>query len=65
MKRKSETERDACRSKRRVLTARQLAALERLHVIAKEGWLLDAGKLDRDALHDRDTLRREFLQDLE
>jgi prevent-host-death family protein len=40
-------------SRRRVLTERQLAALERLREIANEGWPIGAGPLDRDALHER------------
>lgn len=40
-------------SRRRVLTDRQLAALERLRAIAREGWNLGGGPLDRDALHER------------
>lgn len=65
MKRKSETEQDAYGSRHHVLSAPQLAALERLRVIVNERWPLNAGKLDRDALHDRDALRREFLKDAE
>lgn len=37
----------------RVLTERQRAALERLRAVAREGWDLGGGPLDRDALHDR------------
>lgn len=37
----------------RVLTERQLAALERLRAVAREGWNLGGGPLDRDALHER------------
>ncbi len=37
----------------RVLTERQRAALERFREIAKEGWPIGAGPLDRDALHER------------
>jgi len=48
---------------RRVLTPRQQAAWERIEALMREGWPLDAGKLDRDALHDREAMRREFLQD--
>jgi prevent-host-death family protein len=38
---------------RRELTGRQLAALERFRAIAKEGWPIGAGPLDRDVLHER------------
>ncbi len=40
-------------SRRRVLTERQVAALERLREIAQEGWPIGAGPLDRDSLHER------------
>ena len=40
-------------SRRRVLTERQLAALDRFRTIAKEGWPIAAGPLDRDELHER------------
>jgi prevent-host-death family protein len=40
-------------SRRRIPTDRQLAALERLREIAREGWPIGAGPLDRDALHER------------
>jgi prevent-host-death family protein len=38
---------------RRVLTAKQLAALELLREAMREGLPIGAGKLDRDALHER------------
>ena len=37
----------------RVLTASQQAALARTHVRMAEGWPINAGKLDRDAAHER------------
>lgn len=37
----------------RVLTDRQRAALARFREIAKDGWDIGAGPLDRDALHER------------
>ena len=40
-------------SRRRVLSERQTAALERLRAVAREGWDLGGGPLDRDALHER------------
>jgi prevent-host-death family protein len=40
-------------SRRRVLTERQVAALERLREIAKEEWPIGTGPLDRDSLHER------------
>jgi prevent-host-death family protein len=39
--------------KRRVLTPAQEAAWERLQKAMEKGWDLDAGPLDRDALHER------------
>ena len=38
---------------RRVLSERQLAALERIREAMREGLPIGAGKLDRDALHER------------
>jgi prevent-host-death family protein len=38
---------------RRVLSERQLAALERIREAMREGLSIGAGKLDRDALHER------------
>ncbi len=49
-------------ARRRVLTPRQRAAWERIEARMREGWPLGAGKLDRDALHDREAMRREFLR---
>jgi prevent-host-death family protein len=40
-------------SKRRVLTAEQQAAWERLSAAMEQGWDIGAGPLDRDALHER------------
>jgi prevent-host-death family protein len=40
-------------SGRRVLTEKQRAALERLREAMREGLPIGAGKLDRDALHER------------
>jgi prevent-host-death family protein len=40
-------------SKRRVLTAEQQAAWERLDAAMQQGWDLGAGPLGRDALHER------------
>jgi prevent-host-death family protein len=40
-------------AKRRVLTAQQQAAWERLQEAMEEGWDIGAGPLDRDALHER------------
>ena len=50
---------------RRILTEAQQVAWGRIKERMRKGWLLDTGKLDRDALHDRDALRREFLKDSE
>jgi prevent-host-death family protein len=38
---------------RRVLTAEQQAALERLDAAMERGWPIGARRLDRDALHER------------
>jgi prevent-host-death family protein len=38
---------------RRVLTDRQLAALERIRDVMREGLPIGAGTLDRDAMHER------------
>ena len=40
-------------SDRRVLTAEQEAAWERTKRRMQEGWKIGAGRLDRDALHER------------
>jgi len=40
-------------SKDRVLTPTQQAAWERLSAVMHEGWPLNTGPLDRDALHER------------
>jgi prevent-host-death family protein len=40
-------------SERRVLTAEQQAALERLEAAMEKGWPIGAGRIDRDALHER------------
>jgi prevent-host-death family protein len=40
-------------SKQRVLTPEQQAAWERVKCAMEQGWELDAGRLDRDALHER------------
>jgi prevent-host-death family protein len=40
-------------SKRRVLTAEQQAAWERMKAAMEKGWDIGAGPLDRDALHER------------
>jgi prevent-host-death family protein len=40
-------------AKRRVLTAQQQAAWERLQEAMEEGWDIGAEPLDRDALHER------------
>jgi prevent-host-death family protein len=40
-------------TKRRVLTPQQEAAWARTEARMREGWPLDAGPLDRDALHER------------
>jgi prevent-host-death family protein len=40
-------------SERRVLTAEQQAALERLEAAMERGWPIGAGRIDRDALHER------------
>jgi prevent-host-death family protein len=40
-------------SKRRVPTPQQEAAWERTQARMREGWDLNAGPLDRDALHER------------
>jgi prevent-host-death family protein len=40
-------------NRRRVLTERQVAALDQLREIAKEAWPIGTGPLDRDALHER------------
>jgi prevent-host-death family protein len=40
-------------SNRRVLTADQQAALDRLNAAMEKGWPIGAGPLDRDALHER------------
>jgi prevent-host-death family protein len=40
-------------SGRRTLTAEQEAALARARAIMEEGWPINAGPLDRDALHER------------
>jgi prevent-host-death family protein len=39
--------------KRRPLTSQQQAAWERTQARMREDWQLDAGPLDRDALHER------------
>ena len=49
-------------ARHRVLTPRQQAAWEGIETRMREGWPLDAGKLDRDALHDREAMRREFMR---
>ena len=51
--------------RQRVLTEAQEAAWDRTKERARNGCLPDAGKLDRDALHDRDAMRREFEPDNE
>lgn len=38
---------------RRVLTPEQEAALARTQARRAEGWVIDAGPFDRDALHER------------
>ena len=38
---------------RRILTDSQRAALERIREVMREGLPIGAGKLDRDALHER------------
>jgi prevent-host-death family protein len=38
---------------RRILTESQFAALERIREVIREGLPIGAGKLDRDALHER------------
>lgn len=40
-------------NKRRVLTPEQQAAWERLNAAMEAGWDIGAGRLDRDALHER------------
>jgi prevent-host-death family protein len=40
-------------SGRRVLTPEQEAAWERLQAAMEQGWNIGAGRLDRDALHER------------
>jgi prevent-host-death family protein len=40
-------------NQRRVLTAEQQAAWERLSAAMEKGWDIGAGPLDRDALHER------------
>lgn len=40
-------------SKRRVLTAQQQAAYDRMVAAMEKGWDIGAGPLDRDALHER------------
>jgi prevent-host-death family protein len=40
-------------SNRRVLTDQQKEALARFRAVVREGWSLNAGPLDRDALHER------------
>jgi prevent-host-death family protein len=40
-------------SKRRVLTPVQQAAWERMKAAMDKGWDIGAGRLDRDALHER------------
>jgi prevent-host-death family protein len=40
-------------SKRRVLTPEQQAAWERMKAAMDKGWDIGAGRLDRDALHER------------
>jgi prevent-host-death family protein len=40
-------------NQRRVLTAEQQAAWERLSAAMEQGWDIGAGPLDRDALHER------------
>lgn len=37
----------------RVLTETQKAALARFREVVREGWSLNSGPLDRDALHER------------
>jgi prevent-host-death family protein len=39
--------------KRRILTADQQAALDRLNAAMDHGWPIGAGPLDRDTLHER------------
>jgi prevent-host-death family protein len=39
--------------KRRVLTPEQQAAWERIDAAMEQGWDIGAGRLDRDALHER------------
>ncbi len=63
MSRKPDEEQKAHLPSRRVLTEAQQAAWERTQRRMREGLSLDVGKLDRDALHDRDAMRREFLRD--
>ena len=58
---KSKAKADAGFRDRRALTEAQQAAWERFRAIVKEGWSPNVGKLDREALHDRDALRHEFL----
>jgi prevent-host-death family protein len=40
-------------SERRVLTPEQQAAWERMKAAMDKGWDIGAGRLDRDALHER------------
>jgi prevent-host-death family protein len=40
-------------NKRRVLTPEQQAALQRLNASMDQGWDIEAGPLDREALHER------------
>jgi prevent-host-death family protein len=40
-------------SNRRVLTEKQKEALEHFRAVVREGWSLNSGRLDRDALHER------------
>lgn len=43
----------------------QQAAADRSKERVRKGWLRATGTLDRDALHDRDAMRREFQRDNE
>jgi hypothetical protein len=65
MRSKAEVPPHAQSPRRRVLTEAQKAAWDRTKERARNGCLPDAGKLDRDALHDRDAMRREFEPDNE
>jgi len=50
-------------SARGATVTQQEMAWRRTQERMRKGWSLNAGKLDRDALHDRDAMRRELLRD--